>query len=193
MSTRPYYPVSRYTRRQFRAQAAMLRLLAGAVFAALLAMALLASDLAQAAQSNDPIARFDGGIGVQLALVGGLPNDVNGTQPPGRPWVISDLKGQVSGDGSFDIQGKGLLLAGGGNVGRTGGLHVRMRLYCGGTPFTSTEEVALEPNGDFRLRGQLAFVNPLADCPNSVLLILNAGPTGALLNGPWFAAGIPKD
>ncbi|MEJ8835340.1 hypothetical protein [Ramlibacter sp. AN1133] len=206
MTTRPYYPVSRYTRRQFRAQAAMLRLLAGAVLAALLAMALLASDLAQA-QGNNPVARFDGGIGVQPATwvgannaapTGGAAaaNNVNDTPPAGRPWVISDLKAQVFGDGAFDVRGQGLIFAGSPNVGRSGGVSVRMRLYCGAgaglAKFTSEETVQLAPNGDFRLRGQLALLNPLTECPTAVLLILNAGASAQNAGG-WFAAGIPKD
>jgi hypothetical protein len=179
----------------------------GAIAAGALALAAMVPMSADAAQA---VARFDGGIGVNpVTLAGGVgvANDVNpcpvvttalcvNTPPPGRPWVIQDLQGQVDGDGSFDIQGKGLLLAGGANIGRTGGLHVRMRLYCGtgaaAASFTSTEEVLLEPTGDFRLRGQLQLLNPLSDCANSILLILNAGTDGKTVNGPWFAAGIPK-
>jgi hypothetical protein len=188
---RPYYPVSQVARRQHPGQKAMLRLLAGVTSAALLGLALVATDLAHA-QSRDAIARFDGGIGVQPALLAGAPNTVNDTQPAGRPWVIADLKAQVNADGTFDVRGKGLILAGGPNVGRSGNLPVRIRLYCGPLRFTSEETVVLEPNGDFRLRGQLPFVNPLPDCPNAVLLVLNAGAS-AQAPGGWFAAGIPKE
>jgi len=204
--SRPYYPVSRYTRRQYRAQAVMLRLLAGAVLAGLLALALLASDLAHAAPGAS-VAEFDGGIGVppatwvgatNAAPTGGAAaaNNVNDTPPAGRPWVIADLKARVSGDGSFDIRGKGLIFAGSPNVGRSGGVSVRARLYCGAgaalAKFTSEETVQVAPNGDFRLRGQFAVVNQPLECPNSVLLILNAGQSAANAGG-WFAAGIPKD
>jgi hypothetical protein len=210
--TRPYYPVSRYTRRQYRAQAAMLRVLAGVILAALLAMALFASDLARA-QSGGAVARFDGGFGVQPATwvganaanpTGGAAaaNDVSpcpagstqckNTPPPGRPWVIADLQGQISANGTFDVRGKGLLLAGSGNVGRNANASVILRLYCGvGTPgvfsLDSADPVPLEPDGDFRLRGQLAVVNEPLACPNAALLILNNA------NKSWFAAGIPKD
>src|SRR5262245_61117419 len=69
--TRPYYPLSRFDRRQYRGQAAMLRLLAGMVLAVLVVMALLASGKAQAAQ---PMIRFDGGIGSQPLASGGIVN-----------------------------------------------------------------------------------------------------------------------
>ncbi|HET8747861.1 MAG TPA: hypothetical protein VFM98_19835 [Ramlibacter sp.] len=204
--TRPYYPVSRSTRRQYRSQAAMLRLLAGVVLATLLALALLASDLAHAA-SGGAVAEFDGGIGVQPATwagannanpIGGdaAANNVNDTPPAGRPWVIEDLKAKVSRDGSFDIRGKGLIFAGSPNVGRSGNVSVRARLYCGAgatlAKFTSEETVQLAPNGDFRLRGEFAVMNAPLACPNAVLLILNAGESAANAGG-WFAAGIPKD
>lgn len=176
-----------------------LKTIAGGLLAAGLALPLLAH--------ADAVARFDGGIGVTPATWAGAntanptggaaaANAVNDTPPPGRPWVISDLQAQVSGDGSFDVRGKGLVLAGGNNVGVSGNLSVRMRLYCGAgatlTKFTSDETTTLEPNGDFRLRGQLTVVNQPLDCPNARLLILAAGASAANPGG-WFAAGIPKD
>src|SRR6185369_9419735 len=157
--------------------ATMLRLLGGAVLAGLVGLALLSSDRAHAA---GPVVSFSGGIGVTPATwvgantaapTGGAAaaNNVNDTPPPGRPWVISDLKAQVAGDGSFDIRGTGLILAGGGNTGRSGGVSVRARLYCGAganlVKFTSDETVALADNGDFRLTGQFAVVNQPLDCP----------------------------
>ena len=204
--TRPYQPASGYTRRQSRAQSTFVRLATGAAVAGLVAVALLASDLANA-QSNRSVATFDGGIGVppatwvganNAAPTGGAAaaNNVNDTPPAGRPWVISDLKAQVAGDGSFDIRAKGLVFAGSGNVGRSGGVSVRARLYCGANgadgKFTSEESVQVAPNGDFRLSGQFAVVNQPLDCPNAVLLILNAGASAQNAGG-WFAAGIPKD
>lgn len=170
----------------------------------MLALAMAGANVAHA-QGKNPIARFDGGVGVQLALVGGAPNTVNpcpagsdplvceNTNPAGRPWVISDLKAEVFGDGAFDIRGKGLIFAGGANVGRSGGVNVRARLYCGtgadARSFTSTaaDAVALAPNGDFRLAAKFPVVNLPLECPNATLLVLNGNATG------WFAAGIPKD
>jgi hypothetical protein len=192
--------------RPHRIQAAMLRLLGGALFAAVLGTAMLASEAAHA-QSRGVVARFDGGIGVtpatwaganNLAPTGGAAaaNNVNDTPPPGRPWGISDLKAEIFANGNFDIRGKGLILTGGGNIGRSGNVNVRARLYCGpnGTlgKFTSEETVQLATNGDFRLRGQFDVTNQPLDCPNAVLLILNAGQSAANAGG-WFAAGIPKE
>jgi len=185
---------SNFTRRS-------LKTIASSLLAAGLSLPLLAH--------ADAVARFDGGIGVVPATWAGANNTaptggaaaanaVNDTPPPGRPWVISDLKASVLGDGSFDVRGEGLVLAGGNNVGVSANLAVRMRLYCGGaagvplTKFTSNETTTLEPNGDFHLRGQLAVVNQPLDCPNARLLIIAAGPNAANAGG-WFAAGIPKD
>ena len=182
---RPYYPVSSFTRKQFRAQAATLRVLAGAVLAGAVAMALLASDLAHAAP---PLIRFDGGIGSQPLRAGGLTNDVFGVNPGGRPWVISRLTADISSDSMARVDGRGLVLGGGNAIGRNGGQSVRARLICNdGVAVTSTHEtalVALDAAGDFRFAEPLVPALP-AVCGNPVLLIVNAG-------GAWFAAGIPK-
>lgn len=202
---RPYHPSSRLARGPHRNQAALLRLLGASLFASVLGTSMLASDAARA-QSRGPVAEFDGGIGVIPAtwagvsptnpVAGAIANNVNDTPPAGRPWGISDVKAKVFGDGSFDIRGEGLIFTGGGNIGRSGNVSVRARLYCGpnGTlgKFTSEETVQLAPNGDFRLRGQFPLLNPPLECPNAVLLILNAGQSAANAGG-WFAAGIPKD
>jgi hypothetical protein len=183
---RPYYPGSGDTRRLSRIPASLVRLLAGAVLAALVAFALLASELAHAA---GPLIKFDGGIGSQPLRAGGLANDVFGVNPGGRPWVIERLVASVSSTGNIKVDGRGLLLGGGNAVGRNGNQSVRARLICNdGTNVTSIHETTLTPlaaNGDFSfneaLLPQLATV-----CGNPVLLIVNAG-------GAWFAAGIPKD
>lgn len=189
--SRPYYPVSRYTRRQYRAQAAMLRLLAGAVLAGLLALALLASDLAHAAQ---PLVRFDGGIGSQPLASGGIVNGVQqvatnnvfDVNPGGRPWVIERLVASVDVNGNAKVDGRGLLLAGGNAVGRNGGQSVRAVLICNnGATKHQTALTPLADNGDFSFNEPLSPPVPIP-CATPVLLIVNA-------NGAWFAAGIPKD
>ena len=199
---RPSLPVSRAARKQ----PAVPRLLPGVAFAALLGAALFASEAARA-QPGGVVAQFDGGIGVipatwaganNAAPTGGAAaaNNVNDTPPAGRPWGIADLKAEIFADGSFDIRGKGLIFTGGGNIGRSGNVSVRARLYCGpggaGGKFTSEETVQLATDGDFRLRGQFPVVNQPLECPNAVLLILNAGASAANAGG-WFAAGIPKE
>jgi hypothetical protein len=145
---------------------------------------LMAVPLASAAD----IARFDGGIGAQplRAVAPGVPatNDVNGTPPGGRPWVIERLTARVRDDGRITVDGRGLVIAGGATVGTPSGQSVRARLFCGGLPHDSAAIVPLEPNGDFRIDSQLVPPPP-NPCANPVLLIINA-------NGSWFAAGIPK-
>lgn len=138
-----------------------------------------------AAASDD--LRFDGGIGSQpFANQGGavVPNDVLGVPPGGRPWLIERLKADVKEDGRISVDGRGLILGGGANVGRPGNQQVRARLFCGGAVHDETDLVPLEANGDFRIDDIIAPL-PAGGCLNAVLLIVNA-------NGSWFAAGIPK-
>jgi len=150
-----------------------------AVLWALLALPLLAA-------ADDRLVRFDGGIGVVPVRPNG-PNLVRGVSPGGQPWVISRLTADVRTDGRISVDGRGLLLAGGDNIGTNGAQSVIARLFCGagnGVPFDS-QPVALSPEGDFRIEGQLAGLL-LSQCERPVLLIVSAA------NGAWFAAGIPK-
>jgi hypothetical protein len=148
----------------------------------LLSVAMLVPLAASAAQ---PLVRFDGGIGSQPLRAGALVNDVLGVAPGGIPWVISRLSADVSIDGSIRVDGRGLVLAGGANIGRPAGQSVRARLFCGGSPAGDSELVPLDPQGDFRITGVLSQTPP-GVCANAILLIVNA-------NGSWFAAGIPKE
>lgn len=152
--------------------------------AAFAVVALLALPLPAAAQ--DRVARFEGGIGVVPVRAGGAANTVRGVNPGGQVWVISRLSADVRVDGRISVDGRGLLLGGGDNIGTNAGQSVRARLFCGagnGVAFDS-ELVPLEADGDFRIEGQLAGGLP-AVCERPVLLIVSGG-------GNWFAAGIPK-
>ena len=145
--------------------------------------AVLGASLSFAALANDRLVRFEGGIGSQPLRAGGTPNLVHNIPPGGAPWVIERLSADVRTDGSIRVDGRGLLLGGGNNIGGAGGQSVRARLICNGV-FSDSALVPLEPNGDFRITGSLTPI-PLSPCLNPVLLIINAG-------GSWFAAGIPK-
>lgn len=158
---------------------------AGNGTAVIAVLALLALPLQ--AKADDRLARFEGGIGVVPARVGGAANTVRGTGPGGQPWVISRLSVDVRADGRVSVDGRGLLLAGGDNIGFNGGQTVRARLFCGLVAFDSDQAVPLEENGDFRIEGNLGPVPTPCDRP--VLLIVNVPATGAPV---WFAAGIPK-
>ena len=156
------------------------RRVAIAVLSALLAVPSLA-------QADDRLVRFDGGIGVVPARVGGVANVVRGVNPGGQPWVIARLTVDVKTDGRILVDGRGLLLGGGDNIGTNANQSVRARLFCGpvvGATIHDSVLVPLEPNGDFRIDGVLAPV-PATPCANPVLLIVSGG-------GNWFAAGIPK-
>ncbi len=150
-----------------------------------IAVALAALGFCLSAAADDRIARFEGGIGV--IPTGSANNTVRGVAPAGQIWVISRLSADIKG-GSITVDGRGLLLGGGNNVGFNANASVIATLICGAAaPFTlhsTTTPVALEPNGDFRINEALS-PTPF-ECANAVLLIRNAA------NGGWFAAGIPK-
>lgn len=141
---------------------------------------------------------FDGGIGV-IPVSSGVGQDptaevvnrniVRGVQPAGQIWVIADLSADVEGDGRIRVDGRGLLLGGGNNIGRNANASVFATLICEATPpFTERNTdlagVPLEANGDFRIDDMLTPAPP-EDCASPTLLIRNAS------NRAWFAAGIP--
>jgi hypothetical protein len=147
----------------------------------------------------DDLVKFRGGIGViPVSNVAGTANPTDGTfpnvsrnivrgvNPAGQIWVIEDLRGEVDADGRIRVDGRGLLLGGGNNIGLNAGQSVRATLICqAAAPFTllDTALVPLEANGDFRIDDVLRPAP--AECASPVLLIRN--PAGA-----WFAAGIIK-
>lgn len=144
--------------------------------------------------AESSLARFEHGIGSH-------PNATAlGTPAGGQPWVIASLSVDVKTDGRISAAGRGLLLGGGNNIGRTGGQSVRARLFCnvGQANVAQTthesDAVALEPDGDFRIDGSVTPPPP-AGCANPALLIVNVpAPTPANPNPTpaWFAAGIEK-
>jgi len=143
----------------------------------------------------DSLAKFEGGIGV-IPVSSGVGtaataevvnrNIVRAVQPAGQIWVIADLKAEVTVDGRIQVEGRGLLLGGGNNIGTNANQSVRATLLCAndGNVLHDSDLVPLEANGDFRIDDVLPPVPP-NPCNNAVLLIRN--PAGA-----WFAAGIPK-
>lgn len=140
--------------------------------------------LSAAAQTS--LVRFEGGIGSQPLRAGAAVNQVQGVNPGGAPWVISRLSVDVKLDGRISVDGRGLLLGGGNNVGRTGGQSVHARLFCG-TVAHNSGTVPLEANGDFRIEDVLSPIPP-SPCADAILLIVS----GVAPAGSWFAAGIPK-
>ena len=139
------------------------------------------------AQERDFLARFDGGIGVIPALIGGGVNNVRGIAPAPGPWRIGSLKADIDTYGRVKVRGRGLLIANGSDIGTNFNQRVFATLLCEvGAPVdrsTNKAGVALDANGDFRIDDTLDQVP--SECPNPVLLIRNVG-------GFWFAAGIPK-
>lgn len=166
--------------------------------ALVMALGVAAGVFAAPAMAAGSLVLFDGGIGVIPVSTGQGQdptatvvnrNIVRGVQPPGQIWVIRDLKADVKDDGQIRVQGRGLLLGGGNNIGGNANANVFATLICeAAPPFTERNTdlagVPLDPDGDFRIDGAL---NPApADCASPVLLIRNAANKG------WFAAGIPR-
>jgi hypothetical protein len=159
--------------------------------------------LTSSAVADNTLAKFKGGIGV-IPVSSGQGTDttatvvnrniVRGVQPPGQLWTISDLDATVKTDGKIHVRGRGLILAGGDNVGLTPvpALRVFATLICEtAVPFTQrntdTAGVPLAPDGDFEIDGLLSPAPPLPTaCTRPVLLIRNTAG-----NQAWFAAGIP--
>lgn len=151
------------------------------------------------AAAEQPLVRFEGGIGATpAAIVGGalVINVTRGVTPGGRPWVIESLQAEVKIDGRISVEGRGLVLGGGDAIGTPANppQMVRARLFCGSGATATVHQsglVSLEPNGDFRIDDVLVPVAPTTvatpsdPCTSPVLLIVNAG-------GSWFAAGIVK-
>lgn len=160
----------------------------------------LAATLPAAALADDggSLVKFRGGIAVipVSSAPGPAPtaatvnrNIVRGVQPPGQIWRIDDLRADVSTNGHITVDGRGLLLAGGNNIGTNAGQLVFATLICeAAAPFverdTNTTGVALDADGDFHIDDIL--VPAPTGCASPVLLIRSAG------NSAWFAAGIVK-
>ncbi len=173
--------------------------IAGASLAPVLALLVASSAMAggkdDGRRGDDTILKFKGGI-VEIPVIGTpavpVANVVRGIQPAGTPWVIRALSAEVKADGRIHVEGRGLLLAGGNEVGTNGGASVFATLICGPLPngpftFSSTpmaNAVALAADGDFRIDDILSPA-PSNGCDNPVLLIRTV-PSGV-----WFTAGIP--
>jgi hypothetical protein len=166
------------------------------------ALALALGTSTPASAADNVLVRFQGGIG-STPVRGGtftnktpntpLPNDVFTIPAGGRPWVISKLEAKVNINGDIEVDGKGLIVAGGNSVGRPGTkagvpiTSVFASLFCNGnaTPL-NTVAVPLAANGDFTINDTFAPLPP-NPCAAPVLLIRDPDP----LNFVWFAAGIP--
>jgi len=148
---------------------------------------------------HDNLVKFKGGIGVipisNVALdatTGAViitRNMVRGVNSPGQIWRIKDLEAKIKDNGDIKVEGEGLLLAGGNNIGTNAGQSVAAQLFCGDQTFTSAG-VPLEANGDFKITGILSPLPLPSICETPVLLIRSINLTTGVL-GSWFAAGIP--
>jgi hypothetical protein len=162
---------------------------------------LLAGFFASSLLADDTLVKFKGGIGVHpvsnVTVAGSPPvvtvtgNVVRGVNPAGQLWVIDKLDAKVKTNGDIKVEGKGLVLAGGNNAGRTTGQSVFATLICEAVaPFTehSTDlaGIPLTADGDFKIDDVLV---PLTACASPMLLIRTSNVNPA--NRNWFAVGIP--
>jgi hypothetical protein len=163
---------------------------------------LIGGFFASSAVADDILTRFKGGIGV-IPVSSGVGtaataeivnrNIVRGVQPAGQIWVIDQLEAEVKTNGEIKVEGKGLILGGGNNAGRTNLQSVFATLICeAAAPFTERSTnaagVQLTAEGDFEIDDELTPWPPagLADCVSPMLLIRNAAGLA------WFAVGILK-
>src|SRR5215467_9288909 len=154
------------------------------IFAVLLGEFLATSVFAD--NDKNTLARFNGGIGVHpvsnVVVAGTVvtvtPNAIRGVNPPGQLWVIDKLDAKIETNGDIKVKGKGLVLAGGNNAGRTSGQSVFATLICEAVaPFTerstpSTPGVPLSDDGNFRIDDVLTPI-PTGGCASPMLLIRN--------------------
>jgi len=142
--------------------------------------------IAQSAVAQN-LVRFSGGVGV--IPTGSGNTTVRTVLAAGQIWVIRDLAADVKQDGRIRLDGRGLLLGSGNNVGSNANASVFTTLFCANDGNiqhnSSLAGVPLEVNGDFRIDDTLSPAPP-NPCTSPVLLIRVTGP------GSWFAAGIPR-
>ena len=156
---------------------------------------LLGSIFPLSVAAEDSLVRFEGGFGATpLARDLSENSALRLVQPAMYAWVIGDLSVDVKLDGRISVVGRGLLNAGGPNIGTNRGMNqapfpVFASLFCrhsgGYYEYSSDPPVSLDPNGDFKLDSFLTAA-PSAPCDSPVLLIRNAN------TGQWHTAGIPK-
>src|SRR5262245_47128270 len=80
------------------------------------------------AAADDRLVRCEGGIGV--IPTGSANTTVRGVAPAGQIWVIARLSADVRSDGGIKVDGRGLLLGAGNNVGLNGNARVFATLIC---------------------------------------------------------------
>ena len=99
------------------------------------------------------------------------------------------MEATIKNNGDIEIDGEGLLLAGGNNIGTNAGQSVAAQLFCGDQSFTSPG-VPLEDNGDFKIEGILSPLTVPSTCETRILLIRSINLSTGVF-GAWFAAGVP--
>jgi len=110
-------------------------------------------------------------------------NVVDGITGGGQPWSALDGAARVDlGNGEIEFDVRGLVLAGGGNIGNPGGLaQVAGTIACGAGATASTALVPLTAQGDAKFSGRISV--PLG-CTSANVVFLVTIPAGR-----WIANG----
>jgi hypothetical protein len=121
-------------------------------------------------------------------------NFVRGWQPAPFPMRITSLKGTVSNPGHIKVDGRGLLVAGGDQIGTNGGLQAWASVLCG-SEWIHTSVFAATPlsdAGDFSIDADLMGDVP-ASCESPLLLIRDRNRASWLAVGLLVRAGVSTD
>ena len=165
---------------------------------------------AAADEDRDRLFRFEGGIGSQPLRAGAVSNLAAGIAPGGAPWVVRSLKAQITTDGRINATIKGILLAGGDNIGTRGGPRQMVAsLFCRNAPVPpavvgtlqtdpyNSAFADLDADGDLRIDSLITNASaaiPTSNCGDTVdnrpVLLIRTVANG--VPGAWFAAGIIK-
>jgi hypothetical protein len=122
-------------------------------------------------------------------LVGSTPNQpIAGVLSGGTLWVVRRGEVTIEDDGSLKAEVQGLLLAGGGATGTTGGIPaLAASVVCGGVVAASTNAALLSGAGDFQVRQVLTLPKPC----RGVMVLLQIARAGVPLANYIAISGMP--
>ena len=114
-------------------------------------------------------------------IVGSAPGTtIAGVPSGGAPWVVSQGRAKLEGDGSLEVEVTGLLLK---TTGTTGGIpQVAASVVCGDIVQADTDAVTFPPSGSFKIRAMVTLPKPA--CQGAVVLVRIVRPGKPLDSTP---------